>query len=340
MQDFYSFFSDEAILFTISLSIIFSFVGIYLSRTLFYKLGFVDNPNIRSNHKHPTALGAGIIIIPLIIFISLKLGFVWEKQILLSLSILFIISILDDVKNINPLVRLLFHFFSISIFVATYLYSFLNDIMLTNFYSNFLFGVVIIFLIVWFINAFNFMDGIDGITSIEVFFICLSSIYFQFFLEKEINILALSIIITIIAFIYFNWSPATIFLGDSGSIPLGFLIINLLIDLSLKGYWLASLILPLYYIMDTSLTLLRRIYNKKKFWKAHSEHYYQIALKNGFDHVKVNYFVILINIGLFLLSFLSLLYKNNITFLILGIVWCSIFLYCFSKKQAKNEKNS
>ena len=332
MQDFYSFFSNETILFKIFLSIIFSFIGIYLSRLFFYKIGFVDNPNNRSNHKLPTALGAGIIIIPLVVFISLYLGFVWQKEILLSLSILFIISILDDIKNINPLVRLFFHFFSISIFVASYLHSFLSDLIIANIYVYFLIGLVSVFSIVWFINGFNFMDGIDGITSVEVLFICLSIIYFHFFLGQEINILAFSMLIAIVVFIYFNWSPATIFLGDSGSIPLGFLIISLLIDLSLKGYWLAALILPLYYIIDTSLTLLKRIYDRKKFWKAHSEHYYQIALKNGFSHVKVNSFVILMNIGLFFLSFLSLLYENNITFLILGIVWCSIFLYCFSKK--------
>lgn len=332
MQDFYSFFCDGAILLKIFLSIIFSFIGIYLSRLIFYRIGFIDNPNIRSNHINPTALGAGIIIIPLIFLISFNLGFIWKKEVLLSLSILFIISVLDDIKNINPLVRLLFHFVSISIFVASYLYTFIADIIVNTAYMNMIFGFIAIVSIVWFINAFNFMDGIDGITSVEVFFICLSIIFFQFFLEKEINVLALSTLITITAFIYFNWSPATIFLGDSGSIPLGFLIVSLLIDLSLKGYWLASITLPLYYILDTSITLFKRIYNKKKFWQAHSEHYYQLALKNGFSHVKVNYFVILINVGLFFLSFFSLLYKNNITFLILGIFWCSIFLYCFSKK--------
>ena len=83
MQDFYSFFSDEAILLKIFLSIIFSFIGIYLSRLIFYRIGFIDNPNIRSNHINPTALGAGIVIIPLIFFISLKLGFIWEQEILL-----------------------------------------------------------------------------------------------------------------------------------------------------------------------------------------------------------------------------------------------------------------
>ena len=80
MQDFYSFFSDGAILLKIFLSIIFSFIGIYLSKLIFYRIGFIDNPNIRSNHINPTALGAGIIIIPLIFLISFNLGYIWEKQ--------------------------------------------------------------------------------------------------------------------------------------------------------------------------------------------------------------------------------------------------------------------
>ncbi len=340
MQDFYSFFFDGVILFKISLSILLSFIAIYFSKTFFYRIGFVDKPNIRSNHRKPIALGAGIIIIPLILFISLKLGFVWKKEILLCLFILFIISILDDIKNINPLLRLVFHFLSISIFVASYFYSVLNETIILNTSIKLFCILAFIVSIVWFINGFNFMDGIDGITSVEVIFISLSIIYFQFFLEESINILALTIFITMTVFIYFNWSPASIFLGDSGSIPLGFLIINLLIDLALKGYWLSAFILPLYYIMDTSLTLLKRIYNRKKFWQPHSEHYYQVALKNGFSHINVNTFIILVNIGLFFLSFCALLYENNITFLILGIGWCSIFLYYFSKKQAKNEKHN
>ena len=114
-------------------------------------------------------MGAGIVIIPLIFLISLKLGFIWEQEILLSLSILFIISILDDIKNINPLVRLLFHFVSISIFVASYLYTFLADTIANAIYINIIFSFITIVSIVWFINAFNFMDGIDGITSCASF---------------------------------------------------------------------------------------------------------------------------------------------------------------------------
>ena len=72
----------------------------------------------------------------------------------------------------------------------------------------------LIFGIVWFINAFNFMDGINGITSVQVISICLSLLALDYYINNEINILAFSVLIIILVFCYFNWTPASIFLGD------------------------------------------------------------------------------------------------------------------------------
>ncbi len=176
------------------------------------------------------------------------------------------------------------------------------------------------------------MDGIDGITAIKAIFITSSLSFLDLFLGFNGNILHYTILGTSLGFLFFNWNPAKIFLGDSGSIPLGFLIIYVLIDFAIKGYWLASIILPLYYILDTSLTLLIRIYKKKKFWKAHSEHFYQQAVRNGQTHKTVCFKIIFLSIGLFFFAFFSTLEKNNLMFLIFAIVWCMLFLLNFSKK--------
>ena len=239
----------------------------------------------------------------------------------------------DDIKNIKPLPRLFFHFVAIVIYVFLYLYPQIEKILIYHRNILFFFCILLIFGIIWFINAFNFMDGINGITSVQVISICLSLLALGYFLSKELNTLAFSVLIIISVFCYFNWTPASLFLGDSGSIPLGFIMIVLLIENSLKGIWVSSFILPLYYLMDTSITLIKRIYKRQKFWEAHKEHFYQQAIKNGFSHTSISLKLFLINIGLFFLSFCAYIDKNNIIFFFIALLWCLFFMYIFSKKK-------
>ncbi len=332
MQDFYGFFNNGDVFFKALIMIIFTALSIGIAKKLFFKWGFVDKPNFRSNHKNPVALGGGIIIIPLIILFSASNNYVWNLNILISIAILFVISVCDDIKNIKPLYRLFFHFLAIAIYVCIYLYPQIERSVFNDSVMFFL-SIFLIFGIVWFINAFNFMDGINGITSVQVISICLSLLGLDFFLNEEYNILALSVLIIILVFCYFNWTPATIFLGDSGSIPLGFIMIFLLVEASLKGFWLSSAILTLYYLMDTSITLMIRIVKRQRFWEAHKEHFYQQAIKNGFSHTNVCLKLFLINLGLFFLSFCAYIYKNNFIFFIMALFWCSFFMYVFSKKK-------
>ena len=153
------------------------------------------------------------------------------------------------------------------------------------------------------------------------------------YLGLENSILHICIIGASVGFLFYNWSPAKIFLGDSGSIPLGFLMLCLLAEFSIQGYWLASLILPMYYLLDTSITLLNRIFKREKFWEPHSQHFYQKAVRKGQTHKKVCVKIILLSMGLFIFSFFSILEKNNLIFLILSIVWCIFFLLILSKSK-------
>ena len=239
----------------------------------------------------------------------------------------------DDLKNIKALPRLFFHFLAVTIYVIFYLYSQIDNDFIENKNIFFIFIVFLIFGIVWFINAFNFMDGINGITSVQVISICLSLLALDYYIKNEINILAFSVLIITLVFCYFNWTPASIFLGDAGSIPLGFIVFVLLTDYALKGMWIISAILPLYYLMDTSITLLKRVYKRQRFWEAHKEHFYQQAIKNGFSHSSVSLKLLIVNIGLFFLSFYSHMYKNDVIIFIIALVWCSLFMYIFSKNK-------
>ena len=90
-----------------------------------------------------------------------------------------------------------------------------------------------------------------------------------------------------LGFLVWNWHPARIFLGDVGSVPLGYLIGWLLLLAAAKGYWAPALILPLYYLADASLTLARRVLRRAAFWEAHREHFYQRALARDGNHAAV-----------------------------------------------------
>lgn len=310
---------------------------LFLAKNLFFKIGFMDIPNSRSSHKVPVALGGGIIIIPTIVFLGFFLDISFNYINYITIITLFSISFMDDLRNINAIVRLFFHIISVFLFTHYYLMEKI-EVIFPNLESGLIFLIYIssILGITWFINSFNFMDGIDGITSIQVIYTICSLILLETFLKSSPTQYYLVILGSIISFLIFNWSPAKIFLGDSGSIPLGFLMVHFLVEFSLKGYWVSALILPMYYLLDTTLTLLKRGLKRKKIWQSHNEHYYQLAVKSGKSHSAVCLYIIIVSTGLFLLSFLSVLYKNNLLFLLLSIFWCYLFIIFFSRfKNAK-----
>jgi UDP-N-acetylmuramyl pentapeptide phosphotransferase/UDP-N-acetylglucosamine-1-phosphate transferase len=136
----------------------------------------------------------------------------------------------------------------------------------------------------WFINLYNFMDGIDGITGIETLCIGVGLAALSLFIPDyavEFGYIGLMLAASVLGFLVWNWHPAKIFLGDSGSVSLGYLLGWLLIELAMAGYWQAALIIPGYYLFDSSFTLARRILRREKFWQAHSQHFYQKAVRRG-----------------------------------------------------------
>jgi UDP-N-acetylmuramyl pentapeptide phosphotransferase/UDP-N-acetylglucosamine-1-phosphate transferase len=142
----------------------------------------------------------------------------------------------------------------------------------------------------WFLNLFNFMDGIDGITAIET-----STIGFGLAFVAAITgvasggylLLVVGLAAAGLGFLPWNWHPARVFLGDAGSVPLGFVAGWLLLLLAGQGYWASALLLPLYYIADATLTLLRRLLAGENVWRPHRGHFYQRALGPDGDHGRV-----------------------------------------------------
>ncbi len=101
-----------------------------------------------------------------------------------------------------------------------------------------------------------------------------------------------------IGFLVWNWSPARVFLGDVGSVPLGYLLGFMLLELAVRGHWRIALILPLYFLADATITLTRRMLRGERVWQAHREHFYQQAVRSGLGHAAVVERVIAANLVL------------------------------------------
>jgi UDP-N-acetylmuramyl pentapeptide phosphotransferase/UDP-N-acetylglucosamine-1-phosphate transferase len=152
----------------------------------------------------------------------------------------------------------------------------------------------------WFINLYNFMDGIDGITGIETVCIAAGLAICGFALPQDLVLIAASL-----GFLLWNWHPARIFLGDSGSVPLGYLLGWLLLSLAGSGHPAAALILPAYYLADATLTLLRRASRLEPVWRAHRQHFYQRAVQGGASHAAVARLVLVGDLALMAAALLS-----------------------------------
>ena len=180
------------------------------------------------------------------------------------------------------------------------------------------------------------MDGIDGSATSEAIHISLGALLLSFIVPEiptQIIILSLVTLASCLGFIKFNWHPAKIFLGDVGSISLGLICGWILISLALQGLYAAAIILPLFYLADSGLTILKRLLKGKKIWEAHSEHFFQKAIRKGKSHNVVTKKIIRCNFLLLILSLASLYYP--ITSVITSGVVVIRLLYSLQKKSVK-----
>lgn len=254
-------------------------------------------PNERSLHDIPTPKGGGLAII-LTWYTGITILFFYgiiERNLyfaLLSGIMLAFVSLIDDIKSLNPFIRLIVHF--LTAMLAFYFLKGLRPLVMPelNINYNYIIYPLAIIGMVWFINLFNFMDGIDGLASVEV--ITISSVLFV----MSWNMASILLIVCVGGFLCWNWPKAKIFMGDVGSTQLGFILVVLGIyfhntfEFSILNWVMLSS--PFWF--DATLTLFRRWRNKEKLVEAHSKHIYQRIVHAGFSHEKVNLFLIFINL--------------------------------------------
>ena len=265
----------------------------------------IDIPNARSSHSVPTPRGGGVAIV-LGFLIALPILYVngdISGDILLALlgsgGGVAILGFLDDHGHIAARWRLLGHFSA-----AAWALFWLGGLPVISF-----FGVdldlgwagyfIAAFYLVWMLNLYNFMDGIDGIASIQAISVCLGAcLVYLLSGHQDLIWLPLVLSMAVLGFLYWNFPPARIFMGDAGS---GFLGIALGV-LSLQAAWAATdflwvwLILLGVFIIDATFTLLRRLLRGDKVYEAHRSHAYQFASRHVGSHLKVTLVVLAINL--------------------------------------------
>ena len=272
----------------------------------------LDHPNDRSSHDRPTPRGAGLAVIPVILIAWALLGLLGIVPeglrvggIVAATLALAAVSWRDDRGGLPVLVRLGAQFLAIGLGLfclpgAGELFQGLLPPWLD------LLATALIW--VWFVNLFNFMDGIDGIAGAQAVVLGLGVAAVTFVVgDQQSGGLYLGVALAAAAagFLPWNWQPARLFLGDVGSVPLGFLTGWLLLALAGHGYWAPAVILPLYYLVDATLTLANRALRLQRVWEAHREHVYQQAVLRGRSHAGVVIRVLAANLVLILLALLA-----------------------------------
>ena len=262
-----------------------------------------DTPNPRSSHAEPTPRGGGLALIAVLLLSWLGVA-VWLEAApagfplaLVGAAVLAGVSWIDDLKRLSAALRLAVQAGAVALGMIAMegagpvFQGFLPPVL-----DRIAAGV----LWLWFVNLFNFMDGIDGISGVEAICIVLGLVLIAWLhaLPPEAAAFPALLAAATLGFLVWNWAPAKIFLGDVGSVPLGYLLGWLLLLAAMEGQWAVALILPLYYLADATVTLIKRGARGAKVWQAHKEHFYQRAVQGGWSHAQVSLRVLVFNIFL------------------------------------------
>jgi UDP-N-acetylmuramyl pentapeptide phosphotransferase/UDP-N-acetylglucosamine-1-phosphate transferase len=270
-------------------------------------------PNARSSHVTPTPQGGGIAVVAATMLVATAIvllspeyfaGVTWPLTLLfLSAIALAAVGCIDDIWTIDVLPRLIFQFVAVIAIVAA-LPGDLNVIPVLPAWAE---GLTAVIIGVWFVNLVNFMDGIDWITVVETAAIALGIVL----IGCIVPLSAISIVIAIallgatLGFAPFNRPVARLFLGDVGSLPIGLLLFWLLLHLAAAGHLAAAILLPLYYLADATVTLLRRAVRGERVTQAHRSHCYQVATTRGFSVSEVLLRIGAVNALLVVLALMS-----------------------------------
>ncbi|MDR3484534.1 MAG: glycosyltransferase family 4 protein [Bradyrhizobium sp.] len=256
-------------------------------------------PNARSSHRIPTPQGAGIAVIAATLAVAGALtacaGSI-PAAVFAAPLFIAVVGFADDLKSIPVLTRLLLQ----ALAVGAIIFTAPGDIRIVPPCPIWIERGLLLLAGLWFVNLVNFMDGLDWMTVAEIVPITGAMVVLGLLGEFPLpaTLVAAALCGAMLGFAPFNRPVATIFLGDVGSLPIGLLLGWCLLQLAYHQQFAAALLLPMYYLLDATTTLLRRLVNREPFWAAHRSHFYQRATDNGFTVSQVVGEVFALNIGL------------------------------------------
>src|SRR5262245_44059526 len=271
---------DATILSLLALAFAWSLTWLYLRAMVAY--GQLEQPTDRGMHTVPVPSGAGaaIVVAAILLWPLWQIPEAAQHVLLLAtLAALAMVSWLDDRRGLSPALRLLTHAAAVSLLLAALGPEFRVLPALPLGIERTALGLAWL----WFINLFNFMDGIDGLAGTEAIAVAAGYALVVTAIGFDVpqRSLALILAAAVAGYLVWNWHPAKVFMGDAGSIPLGLLLGWLMIDLACRGFWAAAIILPAYFVADATLTLVRRLLRGEKPWQPHRQHFYQRAVLGG-----------------------------------------------------------
>ncbi|KAB2758598.1 MraY family glycosyltransferase [Brucella anthropi] len=312
-------------------------IGLYLLDRLLPERFLAARMSSRSNHTTVARQIGGLALVPAIIVTVLIFAPDLEINAHLALCLsgasllLWIVGGLDDRYELSEIIRLGSQFIAAGLVV----YGLGSDFrLLPDLLPYWLEAVLIVFALVVSINVTNFMDGLDLMTAAGIGIPLagigiLAAIGLAGLESGGIGIIAAG---GVLGFALFNRPPAIIFLGDSGSLPLGLIAGTALILLARETHIAVALILPLYYILDAGTTIVMRLSQGENILKAHSKHAYQTAKRSGWSVLTVIGHVALLNVILIACAVALLALDHTITqiaFLLVAIVATLVLLLDF-----------
>ena len=278
---------------------------------LFFKIFYkyiskfiIDRPVNRSSHFENVPTSAGIVFLLIhIIYVFLN-----KNYSLLFLIPTGILGFFDDLFNIRQIYRLVIQSINICL-LCIFLVNF--DIFSSLQFSNLIVFFLLLIIGLSLINLINFMDGIDGLVASNMFLILLN-----YSLSNNLSLIGIPIVLFV--FLFYNWSPAKLFMGDSGSTFLGLVLFYIAFSQNDLQSSLLLIATASPMLMDSTICILRRLNNKENIFYPHKKHLYQRLNQNGMSHQKVS---IIYSISTLILILFS--HTNNL--IIMSSLICLLF---------------
>ena len=296
---------------------------------LAYRLYLIDYPVARSAHTSPKPSGGGLVIAILFLSVAylLKANDIVASNVfyaLLSAGPVAAVGLFDDLSHVGLRFRLPTQFFA-ACWTVYYLGGVPSiDFTFVQLSHSWALNFLGIIALVWLLNLYNFMDGIDAIAATEVLFISLMLSFFAIYVgDDTLAFLAGALFATSAGFLVWNWPPSKLFMGDVGSSFIGFILGGFALFSMHNGtmtVWTWFILLGVF-VVDSTVTLLVRFIAGEKWYEGHSCHAYQNAARKLGSHERVVIAILLINLmWLAPLSWLSFLYPG------LGFYICLVAL--------------